>query len=229
MAKHLLRSALARNPLLNEFYLRAQRIEPCDAAHDFSHVERVAALAIQILTEEIHIREKRVPSFQEVDDVAVAALLHDCVPVPKNSPLRKQSSTLASEKAREWLTEANWPKSSIETIAFAVRDHSYSAGFTPSSLVGESLQDADRLESLGALGLYRTLATGVSMGAKLFDAEDPWAERRPLDDVRYSVDHFFNKLFKLPAGFRTQAARDEANRRADFLHSFIKQLKSEID
>ena len=225
----MLKEALARNQKLNSFYERAKKIEPCDAAHDFSHIERVAKIAIEIYAREISMREKRQIAEFEIDNIALAAILHDCVPVPKDSPLRKESSRISSEKAREWLVEAKWSERSIDEICYAIRDHSFSAGYTPSSLLGECLQDADRLESLGAIGLYRTIATGVSMGCTLFDSTDPWAKNRELDDRKFSVDHFFTKLLKLPASFRTAAAREEAEKRADFLRSFVSQLHHEID
>jgi uncharacterized protein len=226
--KSIVRAALERNPLLADFYARAQKIVPCDSAHDFSHIERVAAMTVEISTREIKSRKARDIFVSEIDDCIVAALLHDCVPVAKDSPLRKQSSQLSSDQARKWLVEKDWPEASIESICGAIRDHSFSAGFIPNTLLGEALQDADRLESLGAIGLYRVIVTGVAMGCSLFDASDPWAKNRELDDRRYSVDHFYTKLLKLPESFRTQAAREEAQKRADFLQLFLRQLSHEI-
>ena len=225
----VLKERLQANQKLALLYQRAQAIKPVDAAHDFSHLERVAKLTLQIYETELSQREKRKPTASEQDFCICAALLHDCVPVAKNSPLRKESSRLASEKTREWLIELDFASpENIELIAQAVLDHSYSSGRVPNSLLGQALQDADRLESLGALGLYRTIATGVSMGTELFDALDPWAENRELNDLKYSLDHFFTKLLKLPDTFRTSAAQAEAHRRADFLRSFVQQLRIEI-
>ncbi len=216
-------------------YDLASAIPPADAGHDFSHIERVSNLAIRLFEEEVHLREGRKLSADEHDAIFAAALLHDCVPVPKNSPLRKESSRLASEKAIEILNsqriesgERAWSRDWVSEITEAIHDHSFSAGRTPRSLLGECLQDADRLEALGAIGLYRTIATGVSMGAQLFHATDPWAQQRELDDKRYSIDHFFTKLLKLPETFRTESGRKEALIRAGYLRGFVEQLKSEI-
>ena len=184
---------------------------------------------MELYAQEIINQEQREIKPEEVDACLVSAFLHDCVPVPKNSPLRKESSRLASEKAREWLSEINWePRDQIDVICGAIIDHSFSSGRIPATLLGECLQDADRLEALGAIGLYRTIATGVSMGAALFDANDPWAEHRELDDKKYSIDHFFTKLLKLPESFRTTSARQEAEKRAQYLRGFVDQLKSEL-
>jgi uncharacterized protein len=90
------------------------------------------------------------------------------------------------------------------------------------------LQDADRLEAVGALGLYRTIATGVAMGAQLIDSNDPWAEKRELNDKQYSVDHFYTKLLHLHKTFQTDAAKAEAKDRTKFLEQFLSQLKHEI-
>jgi uncharacterized protein len=217
------------NPRLDELRERVSRIPPVDAGHDFHHVLRVAGLAERILREECAREDGCEASQEEVDAVVASALLHDCVPVPKNSPLRKESARLCAEKAHEWLIELKWqPEDRIAEITDAIFDHSYSSGRVPRTRVGRCLQDADRLEALGALGLFRTIATGVSMGALLFDPEDPWAERRELDDRKYTIDHFYTKLLKLPATFRTESARLEAEERARFLEQFAGQLRQEL-
>jgi uncharacterized protein len=229
-----LADALELNPKLKSLRDRVRAIPPIDVGHDFYHTLRVASLAVRILNDERIRVHGRPASTHEIDDVIAAALLHDCVPVAKNSPLRKESARLCSEKAREWLQELAWaseeeaPSSRIEMICGAILDHSYSSGRAPGTLLGQALQDADRLEALGALGLFRTIATGVSMGALLFDPVDPWAERRELDDRRFTIDHFFTKLLKLPETFRTEWARGEANRRAEYLRGFLDQLRHEL-
>jgi uncharacterized protein len=217
------------NPVLSELRERVSRIPPVDAGHDFHHVLRVAGLAEKILREECLREDGREAAQDEVDAVVAAALLHDCVPVAKNSPLRKESARLCAEKAEEWLSELKWrPEERIPDIVGAILDHSYSSGRIPRTRVGRCLQDADRLEALGALGLFRTIATGVSMGALLFDPDDPWAERRDLDDRKYTIDHFYTKLLRLPSTFRTESARQEAFSRARVLELFAAQLKHEL-
>ena len=215
-------------------YDLASKIPPADAGHDFAHIERVSNYALKLFAEEVLAYEKRDLTKDERDAILAAALLHDCVPIAKNSPLRKESSRLASEKATEILNAQRtsdgraWSRDWIAEIAGAIHDHSFSSGRIPQSLLGECLQDADRLEALGAIGLFRTIATGVSMGTQLFDPKDPWAERRELDDKKFSIDHFFTKILKLPESFRTQYGKKEALQRADYLLGFIEQLKKEI-
>ncbi len=222
-------SAFERNPHLRVLRDRVHEIPPADAGHDFHHTLRVAKLAHRILKQEMPLVEGRSPTLEEQDAVIAGALLHDCVPVPKSSPLRKESARLCAEKAEEWLVELGWkPEEMIAVIRTAIFDHSYSGGRTPENLIGKSLQDADRLEALGALGLYRTIATGVSMGASLFHDSDPFAANRQLDDRSFTIDHFFTKLLKLPETFQTESARAEARRRANYLQGFVDQLKHEL-
>jgi uncharacterized protein len=228
ISQSVLDQRLTANPKLKILFDRAQSIKAVDAAHDFSHILRVAKLTAEIYGLEIKSRHFRDLTADEIDAALVSALLHDCVPVTKDSPLRKESSRLASDQARKWLHEIEWNPSQIEDISSAVLTHSFSANIAPTSMLGEALQDADRLEALGALGLFRTIATGVSMGAEFFDKLDPWAEKRALDDQKYTIDHFQTKLLKLPLTFKTAAAKTEAKQRADYLEQFLMQLKREI-
>jgi uncharacterized protein len=222
-------SLFLEQPALAELYHRVAKIPPIDAGHGFDHTVRVALLSVQLIELESQRQEKALEPRTRHCALA-AGLLHDCVPVAKNSPDRHKSAEWCAALARKWLYELGfYGESEICSVVWAIEDHSYSSGRVPRDLVGEVLQDADRLEALGALGLYRTIATGVAFGAQLFDPEDPWAERRALDDKRFTIDHFYTKLLKLPATFRTESARAEAASRADFLKSFLDQLKSELE
>src|SRR5690606_38630238 len=101
-------------------------------------------------------------------------------------------------------------------------------GATPRSDLGRALQDADRLESLGVLALFRTISTGVRMGARYFDGADPWAEERPLDDLRFTVDHFFTKILRLHETMQTAVGRAEAKRRTAVLERILDELAVEL-
>ena len=90
------------------------------------------------------------------------------------------------------------------------------------------MQDADRLEALGAIGLARVFAVSGSMNTALFDADDPFAERRTLDDKAYALDHFQTKLLRLPATMQTEKGREIAQQNADFLVQFMAKLSAEL-
>ncbi len=188
-----------------------------DPGHDLEHCLRVAGWTLRCGEGILDPRE-----------AVVAALLHDIVNVPKNDPRRAEASALSAAEARALLPDHGFAAEAVERIAGAIEDHSYSRGATPRSALGEALQDADRLEALGALGLFRVISTGARMGARYFEPSDPFAEARPLDDLRFSVDHFFTKLLRLPETLRTAAGRAEARKRAAFLEGVLQQLADEL-
>ena len=203
--------------LLAEARERDTELATPDPSHDTAHLLRVALWTLRLGGTGVDARE-----------AVAAALLHDAVHVPKDSPDRARASELAADFARERLAALGFESASIARIAAAVRDHSFSRGAVPVDALGCALQDADRLEALGAIGWLRCISTGVRMRADWFHADDPWAASRELDDRRYSVDHLFTKLLGLPATMRTAAGRAEAERRAAFLRAFADQLGEEL-
>lgn len=191
-----------------------------DAAHDLAHVQRVATWAERLADLE----------GADLEVVIPAAWLHDLVTVPKDSPSRSKASTLSAEAATEWLVEAGYPDQHIEDVGHAIEAHSFSAGIEPRSPEAQVVQDADRLDALGAIGIARLYATAGTFGSALVHPDDPVPAEPPsrtLDDRRYATDHFFTKLLALPATMRTEAGRLEAERRADFLRAFLGQLRVE--
>jgi uncharacterized protein len=188
-----------------------------DAAHDLAHLYRVAHWALRL--NEGKSAKK---------NVVAAALLHDLVNLPKNHPERAMAAVYSAEKAAPLLRAAGFTEQDIAEISQAIRDHSYSRGQTPSSHLGRVLQDADRLEALGAIGLMRVFSTGARLGTKYFHTEDPWAKKRARNDLEFSVDHFFTKLLLLENSFQTERGKLEARNRTEFLQTFLKQLAAEI-
>ena len=188
-----------------------------DAAHDLRHCLRVARWTIRLAGDAV---PKRLS--------IAAALLHDIVNVPKNHPDRAIASERSADIARSLLDQLGFAATDVSMIADAIRDHSFTRGAIPNTTLGKALQDADRLEALGVIGTFRCIATGVRFGAQFFDANDPWARERELDDKRYSVDHFFTKLLKLPATFQTETGRLEAERRAEAMRAMLRALADEL-
>ncbi len=163
-------------------------------------------------------------------EVAVpAAWLHDCVTVPKNSPQRAQASRLAAEQAGQWLREWNYPGELLPEITHAIEAHSFTAGIAPRTPEARVVQDADRLEAIGAVGLARCLMLGGALGRPLYAPEDPFCERRPPDDRVATLDHFHTKLLKLEGTMQTESGRREARQRTEFLKGFLAQLRREIE
>jgi len=189
-----------------------------DPAHDIDHIRRVVANA-------------RALAAHEHADLAVvlpAAWLHDCVSVPKSSPLRSQASQLAGQAAHEFLQSIGYPAQYLPAIQHAIEAHSFSANITPQTCEAMVVQDADRLDSLGAIGLARCLMLSGAMGRRLYDPLEPIPATRSLDDQANAIDHFYAKLFQLAERMTTQAGRSEAIKRTNFLQAFVDQLREEI-
>lgn len=189
-----------------------------DAAHDMQHIRRVVANA----------RRLTLAEGADWEIVMPAAWLHDCVVVPKSSPQRKQASRLASRQAVVWLEEHAWTLGKLEEIAHAIEAHSFSAGIEARTLEAMVLQDADRLDALGAVGLARTLMLGAEMGREFYQPEDPFCEHRAPDDSVYTLDHVYQKLLTLEGTMKTGAGKKEARRRTEFLTGFLEQMRDEV-
>ena len=189
-----------------------------DSSHGLDHIERVVANAKEIAEKEGARLEIVVP----------AAWLHDCVTVEKDSPDRARASSLAAERAREHLEEIGYPREFLADIHHAIEAHSFSAGVPPRSLEAKVVQDADRLDALGAIGIARSFMVGGRLGLPVCYWEDPFCREREPDDSRATLDHFFAKLLKLPGTMQTATGRREGERRAEFLRSFLEQLESEL-
>ncbi|HLF31040.1 MAG TPA: HD domain-containing protein [Xanthomonadales bacterium] len=193
-------------------------VEAADAAHDISHVRRVANNVAELTRKENADARVTLP----------AAWLHDCVAVAKNSPLRAQGSKLAAQAATEFLRAIGYPGELLDQVFHAIEAHSYSAAIPAHSLEARVVQDGDRLDSLGAIGIARCLLVGGRLNRPLCSVEDPFCEQREPDDARFTVDHFYAKLFKLPATMQTAAGRAEAERRAALMRDYLSQLRLEL-
>ena len=189
-----------------------------DSAHDLSHSLRVARLAHCISEAE-----------GADGDVAVAAaLLHDLIWVPKNHQDSKRTAEMSAELAPTLCSGLPVLSEKATCIIECIRTHSFSGGGIAASLEARIVQDADRLEAIGAIGLARVFATGASFGASLWHSGDPWAERRVLDDKAFSLDHFERKLLKLAAGMNTKAAKALAISRQQMLLGYLAALREEL-
>jgi len=194
-------------------------LEPSeDGAHDLSHLQRVWHNARSIQAEE----------GGDLEVLLAAVLLHDCVAVEKNSPLRSKASALAAAKAEQILQALGWQSATIAAVTHAIQTHSFSAALTPNSIEAKIVQDADRLDSLGMIGVARTFYTAGRMGSALYDPQDPTAQQREYDDKRFCLDHFQTKLLHLADGFQTatgqRLAQARHQRLKDFMLTFIEEI-----
>jgi len=189
-----------------------------DPAHDLAHFIRVSTLAERFCEEEGARWEIVYP----------AAWLHDLINVPKNDPRRSQASRLSAQAASEFLEAEGFPAEHLAPIRHAIEAHSYSAAIVAETLEAKIVQDADRLDGLGAIGIARCFAVTGLLRRSLYHPSDAFAHDRSLDDMEYAVDHFYKKLFKTVETLQTSAGQAEGKRRAEFMRAYLRQLGSEI-
>lgn len=189
-----------------------------DGAHDLSHLQRVWANIQRLQREE----------GGDLELLLAAVLLHDCVAVEKDSPLRAKASRLSAARAADVLASLGWCDERIAAACHAIEAHSFSAAIPPTSLEARILQDADRLDAIGLIGVVRCFHVSGRMGSALYDADDIDARHRPLDDQRFALDHFRTKLLGLASGFQTAAGARLAEQRHARMVAFLAAFREEI-
>ena len=190
-----------------------------DGAHDLGHLDRVWSTCRLIAMDE---------AGADTAVLAVAAYFHDAVNLPKNSPDRARASVLSADLAVRELGAMGFAQDRLPRVHHAIAAHSFSARIPPETVEARILQDADRLEALGAIGIARMFLVAGQMGGGLFDPADPMALHRTLDDRRFALDHLEVKLFPVAEGMQTETGRKMAAERADWMASFRTRLLSEI-
>ncbi|MEM7586888.1 MAG: HD domain-containing protein [Acidobacteriota bacterium] len=195
-----------------------ERPDATDSAHDLGHIRRVLSTAKRLAAHEQARLEVVVP----------AAWLHDCVTLPKNSPDRASASTMAADAASAFLEASSYPAVELPAIHHAIAAHSFSAGIPPETVEARVVQDADRLDALGAVGIARCMMVGGDLGLALHHPDEPVPTTRQPDDGRFIVDHFFVKLLRLVDTMQTAAGRAEAERRSRFMREYLRRLEHEI-
>ena len=186
--------------------------------HDLAHVRRVVANAKRLAASEN----------ARLEIVLPAAWLHDYVTIPKDSPQRRAASAMAAQAAGGFLRGSAYPAELVPDIEHAIEAHSFSAQVAPETREAMVVQDADRLDALGAIGIARCLALGGAMGRALYDSREPFPDTRTPDEEANVLDHFYLKLFRLADTMNTVVGRAEAWRRTAFMHEYLRQLGREI-
>ena len=200
------------------------RLPPGELAHDRFHIERVYRWSLRLAHE----------AGADADLTGATALVHDLAFVPKDSPDRAQGGERSAILAGEVLSAAGYALSDTSDIAEAVRTSSWSRGLAPTNALGVVLQDTDRLDAIGAVGLLRTVACAQYMSrpqrpGRFYHDADPFADSaRALDDKAQAIDHCYAKLLKLAEGLRLPTARAEGAVRHAALLNFLNDLRREL-
>lgn len=192
------------------------------SGHDPAHVFRVRRTALHIGR-----REGADPYVVEL-----AALLHDVA----DWKLHDGDAEIGPRRAREWLAARGVEPANVEHVAEIVRDLSFKGASvaTPMrTLEGRVVQDADRLDAIGAIGIGRAFAYGGAKGRALHDpAIPPLAFESAASYVANrgpTLNHFHEKLLLLKDRMNTAAARAIAERRHRFLEEFLERFLAEWD
>ena len=207
------------NAIEEECFNLLSALNATDAAHDLNHTLRVVnncKLLMKIETVDSNI-------------VIISAWLHDVVTLPKNHPNKTNSSQLSADYAVPYLKKWGCSPHEIKEIKHCIIAHSFSANIHPETIEAKLLQDADRLDSLGAIGVSRCLQIGGAINIPLYNRNDPFCTNREPEDKNNSIDHFYKKLFLLPCTLHTSEARKMAEQRVVFMRKFLEELNQEID
>lgn len=199
-----------------------KEIEPlyqmADPAHDFSHITRVFKNAQSIGKSE----------HADMQVLLLAALLHDAGSESKISKGSPDSDQISLRKASDFLSAKDVPEDVRKKVLYAIETHRFSKGIVPETLEAKILQDADRLDAIGAIGIARVFMTGGTLKRKLYNPDDPFCKSREPDDRKWNLDHFYNKLMKLESGMHTCYAKKTAKRRTAVLRQYLSNLQKEL-
>ncbi len=201
-----------------EEYMVGVCAENPDPSHDILHVYRVVALAKKLAR--LENAELRV--------VVPAAYLHDCVYVSKIDPRRSQASRISADRAVDLLTGWSYPSEFLPGIHHAILAHSFSAKVAAETVEAKVVQDADRLDAMGAVGIFRCFAFSGLAKRPLYSAIDPFCQSRTPDDQSNTLDHFFTKLLSLHERLNTVAAKNEGSLRLKTMKEFLQSLQGEL-
>ncbi|MBI4434115.1 HD domain-containing protein [Candidatus Uhrbacteria bacterium] len=187
-----------------------------EPGHDFPHVERVAAVSRTIA------KREGVP----VRAAVAAAYLHNFDRAFEGKSPDPMEAGLVV--VRRMLRAARMAPRESATIVEAVRTHSFSRDIRPTNRVGEVLWDADKIDAMGAIGAIRCFEVGARRLRMTYAASDPFCVHRVPDDRQYTLDHFYRKLFQLPAVLCTPTARTMARQRIRWMRQLLAQLAAEL-
>ena len=194
------------------------RLATAEPAHDALNVKRVMVSARRIGDAE----------GADVEVAVTAALLHELFNHPKNHPESSRSGDICAEQATVLLGEHGFEAAFAARVAYCIRVHSFSRGIMPETLEAKVLQDADRLDAIGAIGIARCFATSSEMKRPFYAPDDPFCGARVPDDKQWGIDHFYVKLLRIADGLHTATAQAMARDRADFMRAYLAQLEREI-
>ena len=186
---------------LIEKFVREKLAKNSKGAHTFDHTKRVHALSIRIGE----------ASGADLKILGAAALLHD-IGRPKEAVSGVSHSILSGEMSQDILKNVGFDDVEIQRVVDAIRTHRFSEGIEPNSLEGRILSDVDKLDAIGAIGVFRAIAQASSKG----------------QGIEEFLNHADEKLLRLKDLMYTDGARVIAEERHSTLEAFVMQMREEL-
>ncbi len=186
-------------------------------SHDHNHTDRVYRNALTISNEEE----------ADMDVVKAAALLHDIARIKEDSGECECHAETGAKMAEEILKELSFPKEKIESVVYAIKIHRHSSGIKPETKESAILQDADRLDALGATTIARMFSSGGKAGIPLYNPEKRKIKNH-YKGQKSTIEGFNKKILKItPETFKTKKAKEIAESRYAYVENFIKRFINE--
>ncbi|RFU65464.1 HD domain-containing protein [Peribacillus glennii] len=190
------------------------------SGHDWYHIDRVRKLSLRLA---------RTENQGDLFVIEMAALLHD---IP-DSKLH-QSEDEGWQILREWFSEIKLPEETEKAVTDIISTISFSAFIDElPSIEAKIVQDADRLDAIGAIGIARTFAYGGKKGQAIYDPDIEARKNMTKQDYRSgkssSIHHFYEKLLKLKGMLHTKTAKKMAAERHEYMEIFLQQFYKEWD
>lgn len=189
------------------------------SGHDFYHTMRVYKTAVQIA-----VRENA-----DILTVQLAALLHDVDDI-KLSP----TTYSVKKNAVDFMKQNKLSDEIINSVCKIIEEVSFAGtdSVVPSSIEGKCVQDADRLDAIGAVGIARAFAYGGNKGRKMYDPDiKPMTnmnkEQYRQNDNSTTINHFYEKLLLLKDMMNTETAKEIAERRHAFMQTYLDEFLAE--
>jgi uncharacterized protein len=190
--------------------------------HDWWHIHRVRNNALRILAGE--------SSHCDAYVVELAALLHDIA----DWKFHGGDTKAGSRVARNWLKQQGVPEKTIEHVCEIIDTSSFKGAGVANEIrtrEGMIVQDADRLDAIGAVGIARTFAYGGRMERLIYDPEVSPTPHNSFEEYKnsksHTVNHFYEKLLLLKDRMNTQTARELAQARHAFMEEYLERFFSE--
>lgn len=196
-----------------------QKLEGEGSGHDWWHIYRVWQNAKTIALEESGNRFV----------IELAALLHDIA----DHKFHDGNEEIGPQQALAFLNSLQVEESMSRQVVQIMQEISFSKGMQPSTIEGKIVQDADRLDAIGAIGIARTFAYGGFKKREIYNPEIPPVEYETKEAYKQStnptLNHFYEKLLKLKELMNTRKGRELALKRHRFMEDYLQQFYAEWD